>query len=551
MPVSRAAAPESGVPPTDRNPFGAARPVVVDFAVVAVAAAVAVIAARALGLIRHSSLPAGVLLVALVAAAAATLLGFSRGRADTSFADAVGRLERVARGDLLSSATPIAYGATGRAALLETATNDIVSHLRQLLTEAERGAELLGEGWRGMNDVAWSMMNTSEGTVGEIAAAANAATEVSENMQFIASATDETTATMRSVAEHAADASVIGQSGVEQIASAGNTVDDLQTASKRVGDVLKLINGVARQTHLLALNATIEAARAGEHGRGFTVVASEVKELAQKTAQATGDVSATMAEIETGSQRAASSMQGVSETIVGMSERQHSIAVAVEQQTATTLAIARSTADAAGQAVALASSVKSLTHAVRLGAYAGAKARSVAADVADIEKTIRAIVGRFQFEPVALAATDLGGVGAATAVTVDGVTTIENDVIGDGINAFSYKGTWGHAQGNVEAAGTNSHSSMPGDMCTVRFIGTRVRFYGVVAPNHGMATVSVDGQEPVVIDQYAEQRAQGVLGWQSPVLSRGEHRLEITVLGQSNPSSRYVWVNVDRVEIDN
>jgi methyl-accepting chemotaxis protein len=551
MSVSRAAAPVSGVPTTARRPLDAARPHVVDFVVVTVAVAAAVAAARSMGLVRHVSLPACLLVVALAAAAAAILLGISRRRADAAFADAIDRLQRIAKGDLLAPAMPIAQGSIGRAAVLEAATGDIVGYLRQLLTEADRGAGLLGEGWRVMNDVAWSMMNTSEGTVAEVAAAANAATEVSENMQFIASATDETTATMRSVAAHAADASVIGQSGVEQITAAGSTVDDLQTASKRVGDVLQLINGVARQTHLLALNATIEAARAGEHGRGFTVVASEVKELAQKTAQATGDVTATMREIETGSQRAAASMHGVSETIFGMSERQHSIAVAVEQQTATTQAIARSTADAAGQAVALATSVKSLTHAVRLGAYAGAKARSVAADVADIEKTIRTIVGRFQFEPVVLVADERGALAPAAAVTVDGVTVVENDVIGEGINAFSYEGTWGHARGNLEAAGTNSHSSMPGDVCRLRFVGTRVRFYGVVAPNHGMATIVIDGQEPVAIDQYAEQRAQGVLGWQSPVLSRGEHRLEITVLGQSNPSSRYVWVNIDRVEIDN
>ena len=549
MPVSAAAAPDRGAPTTDRRPFAALRLVLVDFGVVAVAAAAAVSAVSTIGVIRHLSLPAGVLLVALVAAAAAVLLGFWRRRADAVFGQAVNRLQRIARGDLLASVS--AHGSTGRVALLETATDDIVAHLRQLLTEAERGAELLGDGWRVMNEVAWSMMNTSEGTVGEVAAAANAATEVSENMQFIASATDETTATMRSVAEHAADASVIGKSGVEQVAAAGSTVDDLQIASKRVGDVLKLINAVARQTHLLALNATIEAARAGEHGRGFTVVASEVKELAQKTAQATGDVSATMREIENGSQLAAASMQGVSRTISGMSERQHSIAAAVEQQTSTTQAIARSTADAAGQAVALASSVKSLTHALRLGAYAGAKARSVAADVAEIEGTIRTIVGRFQFEPVALAGNDLGETTVAAAVTVGGVTTIQNDVIGDGLNAFSYVGTWGHAQGNVEAAGTNSHSSMPGDVCTIRFVGTRVRFYGVVAPNHGMASLAIDGQEQVLIDQYAEERAQGVLGWQSQILPRGEHRLDITVLGQANPSSRYVWVNIDRVEIEN
>jgi hypothetical protein len=369
-------------------------------------------------------------------------------------------------------------------------------------------------------------------------------------MQFIASATEETTATMREVAAHAADASVIGLAGVDQITTAGNTVEALRSASRRVDDVLQLINGVARQTHLLALNATIEAARAGEHGRGFTVVASEVKQLAEKTAEATGDVTATMREIESGSQRAASSMNSVSETIIGMSERQHSIAAAVEQQTLTTQAVARSISEAADQTTVLAANIKSLTHAVRLGAYAAAKARTVAADVADIEQAMRTTVERFRFESLESVAEDHGDDAVAVAVTVNGVTTVQNDVIGAGLNAFRYDGMWGHATGNLEAAGSNSHSSMPGDTCTLRFVGTRVRFYGVLAPNHGKASLSVDGQEPTTIDQYSEQRVQGGLGWQSPVLPRGEHVFVLTVLGESSPAARYVWVNVDRVEID-
>ncbi len=136
------------------------------------------------------------------------------------------------------------------------------------------------------------------------------------------------------------------------------------------------------------------------------------------------------------------------------------------------------------------------------------------------------------------------------ATTVDGVMTVPNDVIGAGLNQFRYDGTWGHATGNLEAAGTNSHSSMPGDTCTLRFVGTRIRFYGVVAPNHGLASISIDGGEPVTIDQYARERHQGGLGWQSPVLPRREHVFELTVVGTANPESRYVWVNVDRVEID-
>jgi methyl-accepting chemotaxis protein len=519
----------------------------VDLLTTALAIGIVVLALSASGVLHGSPWPADAALSVLAAAVCALFLGMVRRRDDRRFAASINALQRIAEGDLI---TPVTCGSERQAGLIEAATSEIAQQLRRLLTEADHGAQLLGEGWRTMNDVAWSMMNTSEGTVGEAAAAAGAAAEVSENMQFIATATEETTATMREVATHAAEASVIGQSGVEQITTAGNTVEDLQNASRRVEDVLRLINSVARQTHLLALNATIEAARAGEHGRGFTVVANEVKQLAEQTAHATGDVTSTMREIETGSARAVSSMQSVSETILGMSVRQHSIAAAVEQQTVTTQAIARTTAKAADQAVALAANVKSLTDAVRLGAYAGAKARTVAADVAQIEQTIRTIVERYRYEPAEAALSGQLDLAPAMATTVNEITTIPNNVTGTGINQFSYEGTWGHATGNVEAAGTNSHSSMPGDTCTLRFSGTRIRFYGVVAPNHGKASITIDGGEPATIDQYAQERQQGGLGWQSAVLPCGEHVFELAVLGTSHPNSRYVWVNVDRAEID-
>ncbi len=397
--------------------------------------------------------------------------------------------------------------------------------MRELVSAASRCADLLAGGWQTMNEVAWSMMNASEGTVAEVAAAARAAAEVSQSIQFIASATEETTATMREVASHAIDASGLGQAGVEQITVAGKSVEDLRGASKRVEEVLRLINGVARQTHLLALNATIEAARAGEHGRGFAVVASEVKLLAEQTASATGNVAATMREIDEGSEHAGSSMHSVSETIYGMSTRQHSIAAAVEQQTSTTQAIARSTADAADQSVALASSVRSLTNAVRLGAYAGAKARTVAAEVATIEQTLHSIVERFRFDRVNDAVVDVASGPKRAVTTSNGVTVVPNEVLGTGINECNYEGTWGHATANLESDGSNAHSSMPGDTCTVRFVGTRIRFYGVVAANHGKASLAVDGQEPVVIDQYAPEREQGGLGWQSPVLAARRARV--------------------------
>ncbi|WP_114970759.1 methyl-accepting chemotaxis protein [Rhodoferax ferrireducens] len=121
--------------------------------------------------------------------------------------------------------------------------------------------------------------------------------QTSSNLQSTASSMDQLTTTVQHSADNArqasllaANASSVAEKGGAVVKQVVFTMEEINASSKKISDIIGVIDGIAFQTNILALNAAVEAARAGEQGRGFAVVASEVRSLAQRSAEAAKEI---------------------------------------------------------------------------------------------------------------------------------------------------------------------------------------------------------------------------------------------------------------------
>lgn len=289
-------------------------------------------------------------------------------------AKSIGRLvrqtEAVSNGDL--SLPALAVTSRDELGDLTAHVNQMIEHLREMLQEVNRTAdhvaaaseEMLAcseETTQAAEQISIAMTNvanSSEKQVEQIGEANGVVTEMMDRLAQVAQDMERGQAESLESVRIAEEGSEMMAKSQQQMNHIGETnrlmnevIRSLEEKAARIGEVVTLITHIAEQTHLLSLNAAIEAARAGEHGRGFSVVAEEVRKLAdqskaagdqvvaligqiqQEVMRTVGAVEENTAAVESGiqlSRQAGESFRAIAEQVTGLKERIHHIGGAVE-----------------------------------------------------------------------------------------------------------------------------------------------------------------------------------------------------------------------------
>nr|WP_279639179.1 HAMP domain-containing methyl-accepting chemotaxis protein [Sphingomicrobium sediminis] len=239
------------------------------------------------------------------------------------------------------------------------------------------------------------MLESLGQTTNELSAVASETASASTHVREAAAAADQIRIAIADIATQVEEQRGSATDAADRSTQTASEVRKLSGATKDVGNMVGMIDDVAKKTGLLALNATIEAARAGEAGRGFAVVAGEVKDLSEQTAKATASAGKTVGQMDDAINRSVSGFGDVDAAIQRISQAAVAIASTVRQQTEATRQLSHGVEGAAGIADDVAVRAKRVDEGATSVLAAATQVKSSSGELAKLADAVRGDVERF------------------------------------------------------------------------------------------------------------------------------------------------------------
>lgn len=278
---------------------------------------------------------------------------------------------------------------------LAKGVNSMIDSLRELVVQMREQSEALEKAGQELEHTSSQVASSASETTVQADEIAMASAANEERIRSVASANEEVTATVKEVAQSSMlSMNMVTEVG-EKIDETTKTIDRLHEYFVQIEGVMQFIRSIAEQTNLLALNATIEAARAGEAGKGFAVVASEVKELARQTGEATDKIVDTIQGLREIVDASVNAVKGVHEMIDPVQAIANDISNAMGQNINTVNEISHNAQEVALNASDSTRQIDELRTAVSVVAEAAENTALTSKELNSLAKKIEGLISRF------------------------------------------------------------------------------------------------------------------------------------------------------------
>lgn len=294
---------------------------------------------------------------------------------------AVNIAEKIAAGDLRAKFTSVSEDEIGQ---LIRALQNMNDSLYKIVAEVRTGTEII---MTASIEIAQGNLDLSARTESQ----ASALEQTAASMQQLTGAVSLTANNAREANTLAAQSADIAAQGGLAVGQIVGTIDDIQEASKKIEEIIGVIDGIAFQTNILALNAAVEAARAGEQGRGFAVVAAEVRYLAQRSALAAK-------EIKTLIDNSVNTIENGSRQVHEAGVTINNIVVSITQVSATIAEITRSTQEQSQGLMQINQAIIAMENVTQQNAALVEEASAAAGTMQDQSQNLTRLVNVFKLD---------------------------------------------------------------------------------------------------------------------------------------------------------